>query len=103
MGLLVRRGPLSRARWRHPHYHFQMRYNKQAFIRYNDFHIPLRDRDVHSIEAMRALAGVARPMWFGGEGMSDLLSEEAVEHIVKTSEPTLDADAATTRMDTFIM
>ncbi len=86
-----------------PHYHFQMRHKKQAFIRYNDFHIPLRDRDVHSIEAMRALPGVARPMWFGGEGMSDVLSDETVEHIVKGSKPTLDEGQATFRMQTIIM
>ena len=85
-----------------PHYHFQMRYKKQAFIRYNDFHIQLRDADVHSIEAMRALPGVATPMWFGGEGMSDVLNEETVEHIAETSTPTDDPERGAFNLNTMI-
>lgn len=37
-----------------PHYHFQMRYKRQAFVRYDDFHIPLHDSDILTMEATRA-------------------------------------------------
>ena len=66
-----------------PHYHFQMRYKRQAFVRYNDFHIPLRDSDIHTVEAARAAPDFVKQRFAGGEGMSELFNDEMVEYLVK--------------------
>jgi hypothetical protein len=75
---------------RRPHYHFQMRANKQAFIRFNDFHVPLLERDIWFIEAQRFTPGMLRLRISGGPGMGELLDDNIIEHLVMngTSEGT---------------
>jgi hypothetical protein len=88
---------------RRPHYHFQMRYKKQAFIRYNDFHVPLWDSDISTIEAKRAAPGFVREHFVGGEGMGDLLNEDTLEHVVNTSRAIANEEEATIKLDTIVM
>ena len=65
-----------------PHYHFQMRVSKQAFIRYNDFHVPFLDRDISMIEAARIAPETVRPSFAGAPGMSEVLRDDMLEQIV---------------------
>ncbi len=86
-----------------PHYHFQMRRKKQAFIRYNEFHVPLSEADIYSIEAKRVAPGLVHHMFAGGESMSDLLNDETVEFVARTGERADDEAEATFKMDHFIV
>jgi len=86
-----------------PHFHFQMRYKKQAFIRYNEFHVPLSDKDIFTIEAKRAAPEFVSHHFMGGEGMSDLLDEKTLEHMIAAGQSTRNADEASMRLSTIIM
>lgn len=70
---------------KHPHYHFQMRDSQRPFIDYNDFHLPLSKMDIINIEATRARPDMIKPGFRYGEGMSEVLRDEALEHIVDGS------------------
>jgi hypothetical protein len=59
-----------------PHYHFQMRVKKQAFVRYNDFHIPFNNHDILMIEARKEAPDLIKHNFTGGTGMSDIFREE---------------------------
>jgi ribosomal protein L12E/L44/L45/RPP1/RPP2 len=65
-----------------PHWHFQMYVDGKPFIRYNDFHLPLSDEDVGFLEFMRNNPGKVKKRLAGGTGMSELLDESTLEHIV---------------------
>ena len=88
---------------RRPHYHFQMRYKRQAFIRYNDFHIPLSDFDIRTIEMARAAPGFVRPKFAGGEGMSDLLTEGNLQRILENTVSTPDESEALLNFQTMVV
>jgi len=89
---------------RRPHYHFQMRVKKQAFIRFNDFHVPFSATDVLMIEAQRIAPEVLQQRFSAAPGMNDVLAEDILEHLVmhgmsaKGSE-----DDAPIELNTFIM
>jgi hypothetical protein len=85
----------------HPHYHFQMRYKKQAFIRFNDFHIPFLAKDVQVIEAMRTSPNI-RIRHSGPPGMTELLNSETVEELVKLSSSEGAEENAPLKLDTII-
>ncbi|MDP2256328.1 MAG: hypothetical protein Q8K05_09775 [Polaromonas sp.] len=70
---------------KHQHYHFQMRLDNRPFINYSDFHLPFNEIDIINIETMRARPEKVKQRFSFGEGMSDLLSDETVEHIVNAS------------------
>lgn len=86
-----------------PHYHFQMRVNRAAFIRYNDFHVPFSRQDIHELEAMRDAPDIIRGRFPGGEGMGDLLHEDRLEQVVAEGKAAPNADKALIKLDTFIM
>jgi len=86
-----------------PHYHFQMRVNRAAFIRYNDFHVPFSRQDIHQLEAMRHAPDIIRGRFPSGEGMGDLLHEDRLEQIVAQGKAAPDADQALIKLDTFIV
>jgi hypothetical protein len=86
----------------HSHYHFQMRVNGYQFINYNDFHIRLKDKDIHHIEAMRAMPGVIKPRFSFGEGMGEVMREDMLEDIVETKVSTGESDEAPFKIDTLI-
>ena len=88
-----------------PHYHFQMTVNGYPFIKYNDFHIPLKERDILIIEAMRALPNKVKAIFPHGEGMDDVLHEGSAPHIVNTTSTVLgdDSDNAQFEIETMIM
>lgn len=86
-----------------PHYHFQMRVNRAAFIRYNDFHVPFSDTDIIEIEAEKAAPEAVKRAFWGGEGMSALLEQDVLEHVVKHGGAAPDPDKAPVKLDTIIM
>jgi len=65
-----------------PHYHFQMRVDKQAFIRFNDFHVPFSKMDILMIEAHRIAPDTLQQRFSGAPGMSELLRDETLEDVV---------------------
>ncbi len=87
---------------RRAHYHFQMRFNKQAFIRFNDYHVPLHDSDIHLFEAIRALPDKMHLRFSGGPAMSELMSDELLEDLVMNSNTAPDAESAMFNLQTII-
>ena len=85
-----------------PHYHFQMRYKRQAFVRYNDFHIPLCDSDIHTIETTRAAPDFVKQRFAGGEGMSDLFNDDTVDYLVKAGRSGGNEEEAPLKLDTIL-
>ncbi len=67
---------------RRPHWHFQMYVDDKPFIRYNDFHAPLSERDIGLLEHIRNNPGKVRKRFAGGTGMGDVLHESTLEQVV---------------------
>ena len=67
---------------RRPHYHFQMRVNKQAFIRFNDFHVPFSEQDLLQIESQRLAPELIKQRFSTASGMNELLHDDIIEHVV---------------------
>lgn len=65
-----------------PHWHFQMQVDDKPFIRYNDFHAPLSERDIGLLEHIRKNPGKVRRRFAGGTGMGDVLHESTLEQVV---------------------
>ncbi len=65
-----------------PHYHFQMRVNKQAFIKFNNFHAPFARQDLLQIEAQRLAPETVQPRFSTAPGMSELLHDDIIEQVV---------------------
>jgi hypothetical protein len=87
-----------------PHYHFQMYVDGKPLIRYNDYHLPLSAGDVGFLEYMRSNQKVRKRV-SGGAGMSELLDESLLEHIVtmaRSGETDEDAEKAPVKLDTLI-
>jgi hypothetical protein len=64
------------------HWHFQMHVDDKPFIRYNDFHSALSERDVGLLEHMRNNPGKVRKRFAGGTGMGDVLDASTLEQVV---------------------
>jgi hypothetical protein len=77
-----------------------MRLDNRPFINYSDFHLPFNEMDIISIEAMRARPEKMKQCFLFSEGMNDLLSDEAVEHIVNKSVPQDIEDDGMFKIDT---
>jgi hypothetical protein len=88
---------------RAPHYHFQMRVNKAAFIRYNDFHAPFHDMDIIELEAMQAAPDAIKRHFLGGEGMSDILNEQTLETVVREGKAAADESTAPIELSSIVM
>jgi hypothetical protein len=65
-----------------PHWHFQMYVDDKPFIRYNDFHLALSERDVGLLEHIRNNAGKVRKRFAGGTSMGDVLHPSTLEQLV---------------------
>jgi hypothetical protein len=70
---------------RRPHYHLQMRVNERPFIDYSNFHLPLSTGDMRAIEAKRA--GAATLRYAGGEGLSEVFTDENMERLATSGTP----------------
>jgi hypothetical protein len=79
-----------------------MRANKQAFIRFNDFHVPLSDQDILLIEAQRA-PGILKQRFSSAPGMNELLDDDIIEHIVMTGTSEGTEMDAPLKLDTIIV
>jgi hypothetical protein len=89
---------------KYPHYHFQMRVDRRPFIGYSDFHVPFSQMDVINIEAMHALPNKVKQRYSFGEGMREVLADEMLEEIVKTTVPSHDNESeAHFKLDTIAM
>lgn len=89
-----------------PHYHFQMYVDEKPFIRYNDFHLPLSEMDIGFLEYKRNNPGKVQKRLAGGVGMSELLDEATLEHVVsfgRSGNSEEDAENAPIKLDTLIM
>jgi len=73
-----------------------------AFINYGDYHLPLSEMDIINIEAIRALP-IYKHRTSHGEGMSDVLKDEALEHIINKTTSDGDYNEAPFKIDTILM
>jgi hypothetical protein len=85
---------------RRPHYHFQMRVNQRPFINYNDYHLPLSTFDMGVIEAKRA--GAATPRYAGGEGLSEVFTEENMERLATSGTPAQNEGDGLAKLDQIV-
>jgi hypothetical protein len=89
-----------------PHYHFQMQVEGNPFIKYNDFHLSLSEEDVGFLEFMRANPGKVRKRVAGGAGMSEVLDQSMLEHLVtmgRSGTSDHEAENAPFKLDTFVL
>lgn len=84
----------------HPHYHFQMRVDRRQFINYNDFHLPLSEMDIINIEVMQIAPRKFKPKFIFGEGIQDVLIDEALEEIVNAPLEGESTEDAPFKLDT---
>ncbi|WP_129218179.1 hypothetical protein [Lichenibacterium ramalinae] len=85
-----------------PHYHFKMRVNHQAFIRFNDFHITLSDHDIVMLEASRANPNLVK-LRYSTPGMGDYLNDDALPSVIQYGIPVQNEDEASFHLSTMIM
>ena len=85
-----------------PHYHFQMRVNKAAFIKYNDFHVAFSTMDLINLTAIKSAPDLLKRRVLGGEGMSDLLSNDTADALIRYGIAAADEANAPFKLDTFI-
>lgn len=88
---------------RRPHYHFQMRVNRAAFIKYNDFHVPLSRMDVVNLEAIRTAPDRIKSGFFGGEGMGDVLNDYTIDEVVKRGIAATDEENPPIKLDSIVI
>ncbi|MEC5387252.1 hypothetical protein VVD49_16095 [Uliginosibacterium sp. H3] len=84
----------------HPHYHFQMRIDGRQFINFNEFHVPLSDRDLFNL-SLRDEQNAHHSFGAAGSGMQEAVSADpglSLEH----ASPTTDEDEAAYHFSTMI-
>lgn len=86
-----------------PHYHFQMRFESQPFIRFNDFHIPFTERELIHIEAMASSDGKIVPKFLNGHGMADVFNDEMLEKVLADAPPVDDEKYGVFHTSTLVM
>lgn len=84
----------------HPHYHFQMRIDGRQFINFNDFHVPLSDRDLFNL-SLRDEPMVHHSFGSAGSGMQEAVSVDP-DLVLEHTEPTANEDTATYHFSTMI-
>jgi hypothetical protein len=77
-----------------PHWHFQMYVDDQPFIRYNDSHAPLSERDIGVLEHMRNNPGKVRRRFAGGTSAGDVLDPSTLEQVVAAGRSAATDDEA---------
>jgi len=84
----------------HPHYHFQMRIDGRQFINFNEFHVPLSDRDLFNL-SLRDEPKVYHSFGSAGSGMQEAVSVDP-QLILEHTEPTTNEDNAAYHFSTMI-
>lgn len=88
---------------KHPHYHLQMRLDQRPFANFSDFHLPLHEGDILSIETKRRLPNIVKHKFPHGEGMSEVLNDDTVETLVLHGVSAQNEDEASLKLDTIAM
>lgn len=83
-----------------PHYHFQMRIDGRRFINFNEFHIPLSDRDLFNLN-LRNEPTFRHSFGAAGSGMQDAVSVD-LDKIFEHTVPTQNEDEAVYHFSTII-
>lgn len=87
-----------------PHYHMQIFFNNQPFIKYNDFHIPFHNEDLCDLELILKNNDIVKHTFGRGDGMESIFgNEELLEKIVDQSTPIDNEEEAAFHMSTLIM
>lgn len=85
-----------------PHFHFQMRLDKKPFIDYTDFHIPFKDEDVWKLAMINQSDIPFEHHFRYGEGMQNVMSEDAHDFLMENSIKTENESEATYKFDTIV-
>lgn len=85
---------------KHPHYHLQMRLDQRPFANFSDFHLPLHEGDILSIESKRRLPAIVQHKFPHGEGMADVLNDDTVETLVLHGASAQNEEDASLKLDT---
>lgn len=85
---------------KHPHYHLQMRLDQRPFANFSDFHLPLHEGDILSLETKRRLPEIVQHKFPHGEGMADVLNDGTVEALVLHGVSAQSEDEGTLKIDT---
>ncbi|WP_291441618.1 hypothetical protein [Acidovorax sp.] len=83
-----------------PHYHFQMRIDGRQFINFNEFHVPLSDRDLFNL-SLREEPNIHHSFGAAGSGMQDAVSVDA-DLVLEHTAPSVNEDEATYHFSTVI-
>jgi hypothetical protein len=78
-----------------------MRDNGRPYIDYNNFHLPLNANDMRIIEAKRTGAATAR--YAGGEGMSEIFTDENLERLATMGTPAKVEGEGVAKLDQFVI
>lgn len=84
----------------HPHYHFQMRIDGRQFINFNEFHVPLSDRDLFILN-LRDEPIFYQSFGSVGAGMRDAVAVDP-ELVLEHTIPAESEDDATYHFSTII-
>jgi len=85
-----------------PHYHFQMRVDGQQFINFNDYHVPLSDYDIFTLDLNKHRSDKYQQSYGpGGAGMQEAMAIDT-ERIIEQTVASESADHAVYRVDTYI-
>ena len=85
-----------------PHFHFEMRLDKNPFIKFNDFHIPFTDEDLFTIRSHEdPESRVKQTFGFHGAGLEDAFSADP-EKLIEGLTTTENQDEAVYHIHTVI-
>lgn len=84
----------------HSHYHFQMRVDGRQFINFNDFHVPLSERDLFNL-SLRDEPRFHQSFGAAGSGMQEAVSVDP-NLVLEHTEPTTNEDEAAYHFSTTI-
>ena len=96
------RGHATSANANFPHYYIQMRIDGQAFINFNDFHLPFSRMDLLNKATESLLPGRYMRWHTHGEGMSVLLNEETLPMILAESTVAENPDDGHFHIESFV-
>ncbi len=85
-----------------PHFHIQMMIDKNVFIKFNDFHIPLSDEDIFTFRSMEEAPDKVIFKNTFGAGMSIIEDDETLKEIDRLMTRTDDLENATFNTGTLI-
>lgn len=86
-----------------PHFHLQMRVKDKIFIKFNDFHVPLTNEDLWTLEALETAPEKIIHETSRGAGLSVLESGENLDIIDEFSLRTENEAEAAFNVESFIM